>query len=487
MRWIWLSILGLAAVGRAADVRVTVDAGKPRQVMEGFGASTLSWCDGGVDQLATMRKGVLEAVYEQVKLTMGDIHCSPYEGQLKDRARLTDARAVESENDDDDPFRFHWPGFTWWRSDHAKTKLVDIARPMGLDNFCLRGGINTKWADPWLAELKKKNPQRYLDEAAENAVAILVHWRDKYRIVPRWHQLFNEPLSGNREVAGATTREIVELVRTFGKRLRAEGFDQTMLVVPSEETASKSLETARAILADAEAARYVGAIGYHCYPYGSTYASIRKILEGPGAGRPSAVSVSVREDLRDLARKHRLQTWMTEVSHGGVGGFDMARGRAVHIHDELVYADASSYWAMYNIYDKREKDEDHVVIFDSTARKFWITPMGYAIGHYARWIERGAVRVEAASSDPLVQVTAFHDAKRRTLSLVLINNSDGAQEVSIALEAIASRARAAVKGERSTAKEYWETLRGVSMETATGLKLKLPGHSVTSVGVDVGK
>ena len=47
-----------------------------------------------------------------------------------------------------------------------------------------------------------------LEEAAENSVAVLVHWRDAYGIVPRWHEPFNEPLSGNMEVYGGTTKEV---------------------------------------------------------------------------------------------------------------------------------------------------------------------------------------------------------------------------------------------------------------------------------------
>jgi hypothetical protein len=105
----------------------------------------------------------------------------------------------------------------------------------------------------------------------------------------------------------------------------------------------KSLETARAILDDPEARRYVGAIGYHAYPYGSEYCSIRRILADSGRGRPPAARVRARNDLRDLARHYGLQTWMTEISHGEAGAFDSLRGRAIHIHDEMIYANASSY------------------------------------------------------------------------------------------------------------------------------------------------
>lgn len=57
------------------------------------------------------------------------------------------------------------------------------------------------------------------------------------------------------------------------------------------------------------------------------------------------------------------------------------------------------------------------------ANKVVITGMGFAIGHYARWIERGAQRVEAMSNEPLVLTSAFLDEKRRRVTLVVINNA----------------------------------------------------------------
>jgi hypothetical protein len=54
--------------------------------------------------------------------------------------------------------------------------------------------------------------------------------------------------------------------------------------------------------------------------------------------------VAVRRSLRDLGRKYALPVWMTEVSHGDVPAlsFDGLLGRAIHIHDELVYANAAA-------------------------------------------------------------------------------------------------------------------------------------------------
>lgn len=420
----------------AADVTITVQSGTDRQTMEGFGATTVSRANLGVDQLGAMRSQVLNAIYNEVNLNMGDIHCGPYEGYLADTNLPPSWTNLIKSNDNDDPNSFNWERFHWSRSNAAKTNLVDIAGPMGLDNFCLSGRVSTRWADQWLYQLRDSvGYTQYLAEAAENAVAVLVRWRDEYGIVPEWHQPFNEPLSGNRELWGGNVTEVVDLIKTIGARFRKEGFDKIKMITPSEETEEKSLNTATAIMNDPEARQYVGAIAFHPYPYGSTYAKAANILGTSGSGNPSASRISVRNAIRDLAAQHGVQVWMTEVSHSEAGEWDTFRARAIHIHDELKYADCSAYWGMMNMYDAREaSEEDHVLVFDGPAQTYEIQGMGYAIGHYARWTERGNVRVVSTSSDPLIQITAFRDDARLRMVLVLINNASSERIVDVDIQ-----------------------------------------------------
>ncbi len=116
---------------------------------------------------------------------------------------------------------------------------------------------------------------------------------------------------------------------------------------------------------------------------------------------------------------------MTEVSHGELDPrtMDALRARAIQIHDELAYADASAFFGMHAMWDSKSnsehfgagrsllKEEDTIVLIDVDASSVLITGTGYAIGHYARWVQRGALRVEATSDDPLVMVSAFTNRK----------------------------------------------------------------------------
>ncbi len=463
--------------GWAADCTVTVDASTTHQTWEGFSASTNSFNDGGVDEIGAMRPQIVDAIYRQVGLTMGDLHCLTYEG-------ATAYPYGNGANDDSDPSTFNWANFNWWRSDAQKSSWYDLANPKGLTNPLLRGGMSTRWADKWLGTIGQNNYNLYLAEAAEDVLAVHVRWRDLYGISTTWCQLFNEPTSGNRELMPypkgvSTGKAMTDLVTSVGARFRSEGFANIKLAVCSEETEEKSLQSAQAVLSDPVARPYVGAISYHTYPYGSTYSLISNILSTSGMGQPVASRITVRNQIRDLAKTYGLQTWMTEVSNGGANRWDTLRGRAIHIHDEMEYADISSYWGMFQAYESSE--EDMVVTYAKAAQTWSITGMGYAIGHYARWIKPGALRLSATSSSTLVQCSVFRDTARGTWAAVLINNNSVPMNLTLTL-AGGLTTGSPVQGEQSTSAAYWLALAPLTPASPTTITLSLPAQSITSLG-----
>jgi O-glycosyl hydrolase len=460
-----------------APVTIRIDSTVRHQVIEGFGATVNDWFDlkTGEDLMGELRPRMIEAVYGQVGITMGQLEVSPYEN--------FDPVGRTTANDDDDPSNFNWNAFNFIRSEGQKTGIVDPARRYGFDNYTIHGGPNTRWADPWLAVMRRTDYRRYLAEVAENAVAPLVYWRDHFGIVTRWHHLFNEPTTGNTELAGGTAQDVVDIVKAVGARLRREGFATIRLVVASEESEEASLATARVVLDDPQARAYVGAIGFHTYPYGSIYSEVGRILDTSGTGRPDAGRIKVRTELRDLARRYGLQVWMTEVSNGRAGPLDSLRGRAIHIHDELLYADASSYWGMFQAWDANADrgtcDEDCLVHFNRARGTVSITGMGYAIGHYARWVRRGAVRIEAGSEDPLVLVSAFQDDASKRVVAVVVNNHREPLAVNLSVSGI--RFVGDLKAEQSSAQGYWLPIDSTALGEDGSVSIGLPGRSVTSV------
>lgn len=107
-----------------------------------------------------------------------------------------------------------------------------------------------------------------------------------------------------------------------------------------------------------------------------------------------------------------------------------------------------------------------------------LTGMAYAIGHYARWIRRGALRIGSTPDDRLVQVTAFRDDRLGRLVLVLINNNASSRTAAIDVRGLTLSG--VLEGEQSTETGgYWSTLT-LPAASLGGFSIALPPLGVVS-------
>jgi len=481
-----------ATFASAADVEIRVEGQNGRQLYEGFGATTLSLVHAGQlgDSLGEqLRPKVLQTLYGQVKLNMGNLSIG-----LLESPGGWDQRS----NDNDDPTVINWSGFDTFQADSMWRSVVKPSVQYGLDNYSLEAKINWNWGSPWLRELYRIDREKCLDECAEQVEAAVTYWQKIAGSVPPYVHLFNEPTSGNHEIVDADAEMVRDIVKRTGDRLRAAGFGKLKFVVPNEETVERSRAVAKVILEDADARKYVAAVGYHVYPYGSSYAAVPRILAASGSGRPDSGSLAERGQLRDLCRHYGVPVWMTEVSHAEIDprSFDHLRGRAIHIHDEMVHADASAFYGMNAMWDKKTHaehfagrggedpagyltEEDTIVLADNDTGSVLITGMGYAIVHYARWLNRGAMRVEASSDDELVLVTAFKDTKARRVVLVIVNNASDDRALNITFSDL--RVEGQLTGEQSSAHARWQAWEPVPVESPGKLRAVVRGMSVTTL------
>lgn len=483
------------ASAETTSVAIQIDGAIQHQVMEGFGASLNSEVIGNTDVLtASQRARALDAAYNQVRIRTGQAPTvleAPVGGP-----EAYDRRT----NDDGDPFSLKWDGFNKFWGDTFKQKVVDLTPPQANANIYPDVHINIRWASPWLKTIRSSDYNRFLDECAEQVLAGLTYWKNTYGQEPQFAMLFNEPTTGNGELDGGSDQQIIDIIKRAGVRLRSAGFNTVKFVGPSQETEQTSLSTARAMLADPDARQYIGAISYHPYPYGSTYSYVPNILRSSGSGNPDHEKVALRNQLRDLGNQYGLPVWMNEVSNGVYGGpppgfqsFDFVRGRAIHIHDELTYADAAAYYGMQTLGSTTSERmhglppvlySDGIVQTRQENDTVTITEMGYAIGHYARWITRGAIRIDSLSDDPLVQVTAFRDPVQKRVVLVVINNDSAGKNLNVALNGLA--VTGTLSGEQSTTGSYWQPLSGLSPASSTNFTVTVPALSVTTFSGDVG-
>jgi hypothetical protein len=383
-------------------------------------------------------------------------------------------------------------------------RLYGRYSPEGIGDIVPFASINTRWAHRWLNELKTTDYPRYLDEIAGKAVATVADWKRRSGREPELLQLWNEPVTGNRELAGGTSADLLAIIKHTGRRLREAGYSKVRFLAGNEETVGASLKDLRAIAEDEEARGYVGAIGYHSYPYGSDYSYVPRLLASRARGvePPSAAE---RRELRALSRSLGIPVWMTEVSNGySPGGpraakesyvpdsIDWIVGRAAHIHDEFRFAGASAYFGMLAIWTDREdrnhfpdggsknlrSEGDNLLLVDTAADEVIITGMGRAMGHYGRWLRRGARYLESESSSPFVLVSPFLDRGR--LVVVLVNVAR--LPVRTVLQLRSMEFAGTLVGEQTRAGAAWAALGSFNVR-GPALTLDLPAWSLTTVAV----
>lgn len=477
---------------------ITVNAGATHQTLDGFGGNAISLVYGDDDHLGAYRDDAVRAAYQEVGVSLGLLSS----GIVETPAGTSDPFG-QRRNDNDDPFVMAPDGFNWEGADDTYHQLVEPARTYGYTDATLGPSVSMRWIQTWLADIRSQDYQRYLDEASEHVLATVQHWTDAYGLRPKRLELFNEPTSGNKELTTTSISEVVDLVKAVGARLAAAGYGDVKFIVPNEETASRTLQVASAILADPDARQYVGVIGYHPYPYESTYSSVQRILDTSGSGNPDPVAVQQMEQLRALGDQYGLPVWLTEVSEGPgnddypFGAMENLLARAIHIHDNFVYAGASAFFGMNVLWDSRTHEEhfggqgvsflsqhSHLVLVDVDQGKILITGVARAIGHYARWLEPGAVRIGADSDNARVIATGFRDPRDGRLVVVVVNNTDEERLVRVRLQG--AQAAGTVTGESSWGEERWKAIAATEPVSGDEVQVTVAARSVTTVAIPTG-
>ncbi len=483
----------------AADVTINVDANQIHQTWYGFGCTHGSGIFGPTDTMtASQRAQFVDMLFNQVRIRTGQIP-SAFEAPANSGVNFFTNQA----NDDGNPFNINWNGFCTFFSDQYKAKVVDLAPAAATTELYPDVHINTRWASKWLETIRAGNYNSFLDECAEQVLAQMIDFKNKYGREPLYAHLFNEPTSGNGEVINGSDVLIADIVARCGDRLRANGFNTVKFVVASQETEESSLATAQAVMANAGAAKYVGAIAYHTYPYGSMYSYIPNILNSSGKGLPDSSRIAVRGRIRDLGKQYGVPVWMTEVSNGFYGdntasnldSFTGARGRAIHIHDEMLYAEASAFFGMNAnwSFDANQlhfgsgatgANPDDIIFVDQPNNRVFITGMGRAIGHYARFMNNGAKVLTATSSNPLVQISSATDSATGKLIAVIINNDTASHSIALTVNGLSINGN--VSGEQSTAAAFWQAMTPFAVTSASGYTVTVPGQSITSCSATIG-
>jgi len=323
-----------------------------------------------------------------------------------------------------------------WGAIQPHTNFIRLAQPNGVRMWWATFTLDNGHEQQWLrlpGSACALDPAR-VDDDADWVLAAAVHFRDLGLPLP-YLSINNEPDFGwCQQPPGAkiAVADYVTIARRLGQRLRAEHLD-TQLVVSDGLNPQASLPYMQAVLADPDVRQYVGALAYHSYadPYPDPAAILRTSAEG----HSDQAAVHIRQQIWGLAQHYHLPVWMTEVCVCApprpLSDFELGRARLNHIYDELTIGNVSVFDAMnLFLFDRPGVRDELVHVYfrpDGSLERYEIAPYGYLIGHYAKYIVSGSVRLDVASSDPRVRLVAFQRPDGRVVMVGLNNNSVAVQ------------------------------------------------------------
>jgi len=444
-----LATLALATLFPSAVRAATVlmDGSVRYQTMDGFGTSVRVFDDPHVFEnfnpatgraatvLTTAQQDqVLNRLYTDLKLTRVR-PASP---------DTTVGSGIEPVNDNNNPNLTDLSKFNFdWKRLDAHVDYIARARDRGADTFFLSPLSREAWMGTTTANDVAEYSEWLLAQVKRSA--------ERGVRLP-FLSVANEPSYTRNTMSGAFLRDVI---KNLGPHLRAEGFD-TMFVTPDDVRSSNGASKAAIILADPAARQYVGALATHLYD-------------------ESVTNVS---QMKALAVQYDLPLWMTEFTVGAMGTAGRPQGAfswASLMHDLISTYDVSAVDYLWGFFGEWEGNATTLISLNnsgSTYDGYTLNKPYYTMGQFSRFIEPGAQRIKADSSDAEVKTTAY--LSDTELVLVAINDSHASKEVTFDLGDIPAEQFNRV---RTSLTESWATLPSIAVD-GSSFTATLPGNSV---------
>lgn len=369
--------------------------------------------------------------------------------------RIPITEHLEYENDDADPDHFNWEGFYLSDNHHRRglEKSMELARKFkkaGVKRFMM-----SPWSPPQFMKTNRAPIQGgYLrhdmtSEFAEYLAAVVILAKNNYDIDVNWVSLQNESIFIQFYRSCLYHPEMMrEAVRAVMRKFEREGIRTQLLLNEDMLFAERIYDGVAPTLEDEETGTFDGHIAVH-----------RK------QGKEGLV------ELNRLLQPYDRKLWMTETS-GHEANWPGAFKLANDIHEYLVYGNFSAwlYWQISGNTGSSDPGRYTLMLEGEPTKKY------YTSKHFYKFVRPGAVRIEAGTSLPAdsVRVSAFHHPADGTLTVVLINNTDG--EVTTTISG---------KGELPDSMAYYVTTEDLDCEErnarAVNSKITLPAWSIVTL------
>jgi O-glycosyl hydrolase len=374
----------------AAPARVSIDPSTQHQTIAGLGGSATNG-----ETLRAMpepdRSQVLDLVFKELEPSV---------------VRFTIPHEIEPVNDDDDPEHMNPSGFV--RPDDHLWQIDEI----------MARGTPALMAAPWSPPAWMKNTSQTCcggslrpgmePELAEFLSAYMGFLaRDGHPL--RWLSLQNEPESPSPWDANTYAPQgFADAAEAVALRALRDGHT-ARLVAPDTALSIFAPFFVPFLLAMPTAGPWTEAVAFHLYA--ADYYAVNRV----------APAVA---DLRSKVPA-ALPIWMTEYSNTtgiGDGSYDEAFTQAALIHQTLT--NGAGMYLIWQLYRPGGPGEALVVISPTPgAPGYTVTPKYWTARQYLKFVRPGAVRIDAASEDAALLVSAYRNPDGATVA-VLLNESD---------------------------------------------------------------
>jgi len=427
---------------------VIVDGAVRFQRMDGFGSSSRVFDDPHVFNNFNAATGRAATVMTPAQ--QGEVLDKLYTDLKLTRVRpaspdTASGSGIEPVNDNSNPNVTDLSKFNFaWKNLDAHVEYMIRARQRGADTFFLSPLNRETWMGTTTAGDVAEYSEWLLAQVRRSASQGLP--------LP-YVSVANEPSYSRNAMSGEFIRDVI---KNLGPRLRAEGFD-TMFVTPDDVRSSDGASKAQIILTDPVARQYVGALATHLY-------------DEP---------VSNVSQMKALADQYQLPLWMTEFTMSAMGTAGLPQDPfswGSLMHDLISTYNVSAVDYLWGFFGEWEGNATTLISLNNTGATYdgyTLNKTYYTMGHFSRFIEPGAMRIKAESTEVNLQTTAYLSDSE--LVLVAINTDHASKQVTFSLSGLPDITQ--FEWVRTSATENWAILPpltvGESSFTAT-----LPANSI---------
>jgi glucuronoarabinoxylan endo-1,4-beta-xylanase len=428
------------------EVFIEINGAERNQKIEGFGGSGAyyEWL------LRNLREPYRTEV---ANLLFSDLGINIY--------RLRAWTKIESVNDDGDPENFNWEKFNFTTDQDQVWNAIE-AKKRGVTKF-----IASVWSPPaWMKNNTQETSDGYLlpemyEEFAEWISAYIIGYKKYHGIEIGWISIQNEPdYTATWETCIYTPEQLRDLIKVVGRKFAREGI-ATKIVIPEASGVYSAINYVEAIMADPEAAQYVDVFATHLYDVQ---------FFNPEQG------ITWLKMLSERCAKYNKPLWMTEYSYldfPEAGTYNEALYTAQHIHNTLVYGNASVY-LVWELFWYRETG---LISISMEGDNYKITPKYYAVKQFFKFISPGSMRIDASSNRNQILVSAYLNEESGDTTIIIINGGSKDADANIFLKNLTALS---FKQYRTSKTEKCEYIGDVAVKDGV-LKVLLLSDSITTL------